>query len=179
MLKIELDISALKGNHDELLERGLILLTNNYRYSDFLKIKSIIPDKKWPIYYTKIEEKLLTAATNPRLNILLAQIYSDENKIDHLLSLLKKQDNLFLLDKHFSRIHEHNSEYAFLLSKHLIIKYANNHLGKPATDELLGFLMNTIEKGYTPFANKLGKFIVKNYKDRRSLISELQNANLS
>ncbi len=168
---LKLQIAVHQEIKSEIQQYGEIRFFQTYDFSYY----QLLVDQSDPTtVYTSILEKIKRQPYSIAKRDTIAKLHYEAGNIDALLTYFETIRSLDLLKSYDGKLVKNHKKRMYHLYKELITEYLNNHLGPKPAQRVRAIIQHLKTIGAHDLVDELVSLFEKKYKNRRSLMEEIQ-----
>lgn len=162
-----------KGDVDAIQDYALARFRATLKFKYYRQAQAATSSGEW----SRIHKDLLTELlVNPRSyaqQVAVAGLYAEAGEWDQLLTFLEETASLKLLSQYGQLLLASHEKRLLDLYRHLLLDYAENHLGRTPAKRIKTTLNKLTEMGADELAQDVVKTLRERYPERHALMEEL------
>lgn len=168
---LNLKIAVHQGVASEIQQFGEIRFFQTY---DFSYYQLLVDQSDAETVYQSILEKIKRQPYSIAKRDAISKLHFETGNIDALLTYFETIRSLDLLKLYDAQLAKNHKKKIYTLYKELITEYLNNHLGPKPAQRVRSIMQHLKTIGAHDLVDQLVSLFEVEYKNRRSLIEEIQ-----
>lgn len=164
-------VAEARRDPDLLQIRLKDVFSNTPNMENFRRLKKAVPAERWPEVYEGLIRKLKQGS---RSFYIIPDIYEEENRMEDLLTWLKKNPGFDALNRYAHHFKKTYAELIFSMYETLIRQLLANNTGRKYYRDMAQILKNLSRSGYSGQVATLVEDLRDHYNNRPALQDEFR-----